>query len=36
MSDPVLSIRNLTVALPVTIDRKNAVENLSSDICNRF
>ena len=29
---PVLSIRNLTVALPVHIERANAVENLSFDV----
>lgn len=32
MTDPVLSIRNLTVALPVKIGRPNAVENLSFDV----
>ncbi len=32
MPDPVLSIRNLTVALPVTIERPNAVENLTFDV----
>lgn len=29
---PVLSIKNLTVGLPITIERENAVENLSFDV----
>jgi len=32
MTNPVLSIRNLTVALPGMTDRENAVENLSFDV----
>ncbi|MFC6641096.1 hypothetical protein [Sulfitobacter profundi] len=29
---PILSIRNLTVALPVQVERANAVENLTFDV----
>lgn len=32
MTDPILSIRNLTVGLPVKIERANAVEGLSFDV----
>ncbi|MEP3332385.1 ABC transporter ATP-binding protein [Sedimentitalea sp.] len=32
VTKPVLSIRNLTVALPVNIERPNAVENLSFEV----
>lgn len=32
MTDPILSIRNLTVGLPVKIERANAVECLSFDV----
>ena len=32
---PILSIRDLTVALPVTVDRENAIENLSLDVSPR-
>jgi peptide/nickel transport system ATP-binding protein len=32
MADPVLSIRNLTVGLPVKLDRKNAVAGISFDV----